>query len=81
MIPGGSKKNLEFLTNDLYFDATIKDFQKLIFSDAQTSGGLLISCPKKHANALLEELNKKSVLKSSIIGEFISKKDYNIFCK
>ena len=81
MIPGGSKKNLEFLTNDLYFDATIKDFQKLILSDAQTSGGLLISCPKKHANALLEELNKKSVFKSSIIGEFISKKDYNIFCK
>ena len=81
IIPGGSKKNLEFFTNDIYFDKEIKDFQKLILSDAQTSGGLLISCPKKYANELLEKLNKKLVFKSSIIGEFTNKKDYNIFCK
>ena len=80
IIPGGSKKNLEFLTKKIFFSREIKDYQKYILADAQTSGGLLISCPKKYSKNLLNDLNKTSQLKSSIIGEIKEKKDFNIFC-
>ena len=32
------------------------EYKKLILADAQTSGGLLISCPKSNSLKLLKEL-------------------------
>ena len=80
IIPGGTKNNLAFLEKNICFNKSTKSFQKLILSDAQTSGGLLIACNKSQSDTLLKELNSKSQYKSSIIGEFIAKKDYNIYC-
>ena len=80
IIPGGSKNNLEFLSNKICFSNEFKTYQKFILADSQTSGGLLISIPKEHSKNLLNELNKNSQFKSSIIGEFKNKEHFNIFC-
>ena len=52
----------------------------MILADAQTSGGLLIACNKSDSQQLLNDLNSISDYQSSIIGEFIAKKDFNIYC-
>ena len=78
IIPGGTKNNFKFLDKNIMFSKELKLFQKLILSDSQTSGGLLISCPKSQSIKLLNELNKKAEYKSIIIGEFITKEQYNI---
>ena len=74
-IPGGSKDNLAFYKKNILFDKNINEYQKIILADAQTSGGLLISCSKNKSQHLIKELNKKRKIKSSIIGEVISKQD------
>ena len=81
IIPGGSKNNLNFYEKNIFFDPEISNFKKLILADAQTSGGLLISCPKSESKKLINSLNKISKYKSIIIGEFIEKNKANIFCK
>ena len=81
IIPGGSKNNLKFYQKNIFFDSEISNFKKLILAAAQTSGGLLISCPKSKSKKLINSLNKISKYKSIIIGEFIEKSKVNIFCK
>ena len=81
IIPGGSKNNLNFYEKNIFFDPELSNFKKLILADAQTSGGLLISCPKSESKKLINSLNKISKYKSIIIGEFIEKNKANIFCK
>ncbi len=78
IIPGGTKNNLKFIENNILFSNSIKIYKKLILSDAQTSGGLLIACPKKETESLLKDLNSNSDFKSVIIGEFIQKEKNNI---
>ena len=80
IIPGGSKNNLTFLINDIYFNQSINSYQKFILADAQTSGGLLIACDKSQSSKLIGQLNKSSEYKSFIIGEFTSKREYNVYC-
>ena len=81
VIPGGSKKNFDFLKNMIRFHNSFELYQKLILSDAQTSGGLLISCNKKDSLNLLTELNNNLDYKASIIGEFTNEKNHSIYCE
>ena len=81
IIPGGSRKNFDFLKDIIQFNDSLELYKKLILSDAQTSGGLLISCDKKDSANLLKELNKSLDYKASIVGEFTTKKNYSIYCE
>ena len=74
IIPGGTKRNFEYLNPFLNFKSEIPMFKKLIMCDAQTSGGLLISVSKKNTDFLIEELKKQQCLSTNIIGN-ISKKE------
>ena len=74
IIPGGSKRNFEYLNKFVNFNKKIPMFQKLITCDAQTSGGLLISVSQENTNRLIEELKKQGCLSTNIIGN-ISKKE------
>ena len=66
IFPSGSKRNLESIRDKLIFDIDNKKIQ--IFSDAQTSGGLLISLPK-NANIENKEVNEKYGIDVWEIGE------------
>ena len=81
VIPGGTKNNFAFLKDNLHFLDSIQEYEKLILADAQTSGGLIITCNKSNTKNMLLELNQKTSFESKLIGEFKSKQEYNIYCK
>ena len=71
VVPGGTLANLKFVEGKVEWDKEIKEEAKLILSDAQTSGGLLISVPKEKEKKLLERLISKGVPNPVVIGEII----------
>jgi len=81
IIPGGTKNNFKYYKDNIEFSQNIKEYEKLMLADAQTSGGLLISVPKSFSNKLLDRLNNNTKYTSTIVGQMIKKKDKNIFVK
>lgn len=55
-VPGGTKRNLEYLEEHLLCDASIDKNDKLLLADAQTSGGLLFSIPETEVKTAKELL-------------------------
>jgi len=79
IVPGGTKRNLEYLKNKVGFSNKMKNFEKLLCADAQTSGGLLIAIPPDKAKKYIVQFNKLSSIKAVIIGEIIKKSDKTIY--
>lgn len=71
MVPGGSFSNRKFCSKYLDIDHSIDSIFLDILSDAQTSGGLLISVPEKSATLLVEKLLERNTPAASIIGEVL----------
>ena len=74
-IPKGTRRNLEYIKNYLEFDSHLAEKDLLIASDAQTSGGLLISLPKKDAELFINIFGSNAFR----IGEIIEKEHSMIF--
>ena len=72
IIPGGTKRNLEFVQDDINPAEHLAEFQLHMLADAQTSGGLLISVSPEKAKSLVNTLKSKKILASHIIGEIQS---------
>jgi len=66
-VPGGSMTNMHWVDEKVDWHAKIDDVSKIILCDAQTSGGLLISCPPNKVESLRFELRDRNV-KASVIG-------------
>lgn len=75
MIPDGTHRNLEYFSNFTKFSSKLSELDKLLAADAQTSGGLLISLPKDHAEKYIDR-NDSSAF---VIGEIILKEDSLIY--
>jgi selenide,water dikinase len=71
VVPGGTLSNLKYAEKKVDWDKETTDEEKLILSDAQTSGGLLISVPKERETKLIDSLLSKGVADSAVIGEII----------
>jgi selenide,water dikinase len=69
LIPGGSRKNLEYVQASTTFADALSETDRLILADAQTSGGLLLSVPADQESRLLSELEKNGTLARAVIGE------------
>jgi selenide,water dikinase len=65
--PGGSRKNADEHATFTTFAAGVPDDARLLFSDAQTSGGLLIAVAPEGIAALLEALRETPAL-AAVIG-------------
>jgi selenide,water dikinase len=81
IVPGGTLANLKFIENNVNWEHGITEEAKLILSDAQTSGGLLISVLKEKEKELLERLVSKGVPNPVVIGEIIEDKRCRIQVK
>ena len=71
MIPGGTRNNLEFVREILKVKDNVPDLVRILFSDAQTSGGLLVSLSEQDAMDVLPELVRKGITHASIIGKIV----------
>ncbi len=69
--PGGTHRNLESVDPKVAWDASIDEKSRLLLSDAQTSGGLLISVEPARLDSLLAELEMSGVETRSVIGAIV----------
>ncbi len=70
IIPGGSNRNLEYVSTFVSFSKTFTDAQKLMTADAQTSGGLLVALPQSQAEEFANQCAKSTGLPVQQIGVF-----------
>lgn len=81
VVPGGTLANLKFIGDKVDWDKEITEEAKLILSDAQTSGGLLIAVAKEKEQKLMDRLIFKGVPNPVVIGEIIEDKRCRIQVK
>ena len=55
-VPGGTKRNLADLMDDVLFDVAVSDVHRTLLADAQTSGGLLMAVAPDRLEALMADL-------------------------
>lgn len=58
-IPSGSRRNRGFLEATVRFDDAVPEPERVLLTDAQTSGGLLICCPPDRLPDLHEQLRAR----------------------
>lgn len=68
-VPGGTRNNLRYASEWARFEDEVSLSERLLLSDAQTSGGLLIACPPKKVEQLRGELALRGVPCRAVIGE------------
>lgn len=79
IVPGGSQKNLSYVSKKVEFSNYIQEYQQLMIADAQTSGGLLISISEKNVTQLINELKNQGCLSYNIIGTLKQKNKKTIY--
>ena len=79
IISGGTKRNLSFAKSFTKFLEDRTKIEMLITSDAQTSGGLLISLPPDSAKMFIKKFNERSPIKAQEIGNIIKQKTNTIY--
>ena len=78
VIPGGSRRNAEQFARWVTFADGVSAATRTLLTDAQTSGGLLISVPAERGPALAEALARRGVL-AARIGEIEAGEPGKIF--
>jgi selenide, water dikinase len=71
-IPGGLKRNMDFISDFVDFADSVKDEIRNLLFDPQTSGGLLLAVSSNDAAPLLEALRANGV-GGRLVGEVIEK--------
>jgi len=69
-IPGGSRDNLDFASKSTEWDGATPA-QKAMLTDAQTSGGLLLSVPERNVDAVIERLKTHHTPCAAVIGQVV----------
>ena len=81
IIPGGTKKNLEFVKPSIKSDNAITNINELMLADAQTSGGLLISIDKSECDQLINKIDSSNKFSAKCIGVITKKNTSSIYIK
>lgn len=74
VVPGGTKRNMKYLEDKVRFVGDATKYA-LMFSDAQTSGGLLISMNEKDAREYVKRVEDLTYGYACIIGSVIKRGD------
>lgn len=67
-LTGGSKRNREYLEDKMIIEKALPEGLVEVALDPQTSGGLLIAVPKRHATKLIEKLRAAGVKCATEVG-------------
>ena len=74
VVPGGTRNNLDAFDAQIAWGDGITDEEKLIFCDAQTSGGLLIAVPSASTRTVLDGLSRRGVT-GAVVGRVVAEED------
>ncbi len=74
-ISGGTKRNLEYISDFVDFSKQLNNTEKLMLSDAQTSGGLLVALPQSKATEYAKQCTEATGFESKQIGILSSYRD------
>jgi selenide,water dikinase len=69
-IPGGSRDNLDFANKFTEWNGATPA-QKTLLTDAQTSGGLLLSVPRRNLDTILKHLKRDHAPCATVIGQIV----------
>ena len=72
VIPGGSQKNLEYISQFTEFSPDLAAEDPIMFADAQTSGGLLLAVSEERAEKLVDRLEEYKTPAAAIVGRLVS---------
>jgi selenide,water dikinase len=67
-VPGGTRRNLEDVAEDVAFGEDVDDVTALLLVDAQTSGGILMSVAPERVEEALSALVEAGVPAASLVG-------------
>ena len=68
IVPGGTKRNLEYAEQWTLFDPGLTPWQRLLVADAQTSGGLVLAVPEARLEATLGSLSARGTQAAAVVG-------------
>jgi len=71
VVPGGTHRNLDHAGGFVDF-GLLDDVDRLVLSDAQTNGGLLIAVPEARTEALLAALSAERTAAAAVVGRISS---------
>jgi selenide,water dikinase len=71
-VPGGTERNMAGVADAVHFAAGVDQATRLLFADAQTSGGLLIAVPAERADALVAALGRERTPVAAVIGRVVT---------
>jgi len=67
-VPGGSTRNLDYVSAATTWAAALSDHERLLLADAQTSGGLLLVVPPARCDDLVRALERHATPSAAVIG-------------
>ena len=70
-VPGGTRRNLQDLADNVFFDGSVDEVARILLADAQTSGGLLMSVPEAAVERLLERLSTQAPA-AAVVGRVVA---------
>ena len=68
IFPGGTERNLRAADGSVKWSTELRENDKLLLCDAQTSGGLLMAVPESRAGELLAALERREVTGAAVVG-------------
>ena len=72
IFPGGTERNLRAADESVEWSTELRENDKLLLCDAQTSGGLLMAVPESRAGELLMALERRGVTGAAVVGGITS---------
>ena len=72
LVPGGSRRNLDYVTPHARFDESVDDVLRLLLADAQTSGGLLLAVAPDREAELIADLQRRGTPAAAAIGTLVA---------
>jgi len=75
IVPGGTRRNLEYVQPWTTFDPDLEPWQRLLCADAQTSGGLILAMSPSTASEAMDALRERGTPAAAVIGRLVTKKE------
>ena len=77
IIPAGAYRNMDYVKPSLFVDPSVSRVLVDLAADPQTSGGLLVSLPRKESEHLIQRLHAASQT-GAIVGEIVPNQGHSV---